>query len=398
MRARTALITGGRAPVALDLARNLTRLGWRVLVAESDPFALSASSNAVTRFYPVPAPNDGDGRYVESIGKIMAEESVDVLIPTCEEVFHLAERREYLQAQAKPGSRLCFDHLETLERLHSKFAFNQWIRELGLPAPSSVRATDRGALKDAAVSMKGDRVVLKPEYSRFAVSARVLRKTEIADLIPQIDVSPQRPWIAQEHLGGIEYCTYTLVDDGRITAHCVYEHEFTAGKGAGICFQAIHHPEIDEWIRKFVEKIKFTGQIAFDFIETEDRGPLPIECNPRSTSGLHLLLQGSQPRDLFALPTDAPPILPRYGSTAQISLAMVFYGLPSVRSIRRLRSWFRIFFGARETILSLDDPMPFFYQFSAFYRLIRLAKCLGLTPLEASTRDIEWNGGTSGKH
>ena len=53
---KTVLLTLGRLPVALELARGFAACGWRVVVA--DPFAmhLSRMSNAVHKCYRVAAP------------------------------------------------------------------------------------------------------------------------------------------------------------------------------------------------------------------------------------------------------------------------------------------------------------------------------------------------------
>jgi hypothetical protein len=75
-----------------------------------------------------------------------------------------------------------------------------------------------------------------------------------------------------------------------------------------------------------------------------------------------------------------------------LRLAMLVYGLPSVNSLARAWKWLRTFIMGREVIFSLRDPLPFFDQFVSFYRLIRESRQRKITPLEVSTRDIEWNG------
>ncbi|GAA3325969.1 hypothetical protein GCM10020331_060000 [Ectobacillus funiculus] len=82
-----------------------------------------------------------------------------------------------------------------------------------------------------------------------------------------------------------------LQKNGKLLAHSVYQTEFTAGLGATIAFQ---HTECDPIFHLFqysLKKLKYSGQIAFDFIVTKDGKVYPIECNPRTTSGLHLFFQ-----------------------------------------------------------------------------------------------------------
>jgi hypothetical protein len=89
---------------------------------------------------------------------------------------------------------------------------------------------------------------------------------------------------------------------------------------------------------------------------------------------------------------DSGPVRPEAGRLGQLRLAMLAYGLPSVDSFLRFKEWIRIFFGAREVVYDWADPLPFFDQFRSFYHLIRDARRFKITPLEVSTRDIEWNG------
>ena len=58
--------------------------------------------------------------------------------------------------------------------------------------------------------------------------------------------------------------------------------------GATTVFQCEQVKSIETWVSAFVKKLNFSGQIAFDFIQTKDGEVYPIECNPRLTSGIHL--------------------------------------------------------------------------------------------------------------
>ena len=37
-------------------------------------------------------------------------------------------------------------------------------------------------------------------------------------------------------------------------------------------YAMVDKPEIEEWVRRFVEALKLTGQVSFDFIEAADGG------------------------------------------------------------------------------------------------------------------------------
>ena len=172
-----------------------------------------------------------------------------------------------------------------------------------------------------------------------------------------------------------------------------YEHDFTAGRGAGICFRSLRHQKIENWVKAFAEKTKFNGQFAFDFIELSDGRVLPLECNPRATSGLHLI--APEPQFIHALiGSDLSTLVrPAVEAEGQLRLAMLIYGLPSVRTFAQLKNWFQIFSKAREVVFSTRDLLPFFDQFVTFYKLVIESRRRNISPLEVSTLDIEWNGG-----
>jgi hypothetical protein len=388
---KTILLLGARAPVTLDLARSFKRAGHRVLGAESLAHALSRNSKAWDSFFTLTAPNDSFEAFRAELLALCRHESVDVLIPTCEEAFHVARLRDEL---IKIVPDVWVDDFFKLGRLHSKYEFNRWMKSADLAAPLSAKVLNTAAAQEAIQTLPGSSIVLKPEYSRFASKTLVLKKDTALAQLESLPIHDKKAWVVQEALTGPEYCTYTWMNQGRIVAHVTYSHAFTAGKGAGICFEAVSVPAIDAWIRQFGELTHYHGQVAFDFIVGSDSVPRPLECNPRATSGLHLLAKN--PDFVEAIlnqgPKNGQVIRPIVGEQAQLRLAMLAYGLPSVRDRVRLREWVKIFFSAREVLWDLQDSAPFFDQFVSFYKLIRDAKRSGLSALEVSTRDIEFNG------
>jgi predicted ATP-grasp superfamily ATP-dependent carboligase len=384
---KTILLTGARAPVTLDLARALKRAGHRVIGVESMVFPLSKNSRGFHKFYTVTAPNTSLKDFKNDLERIIREEKVNLLIPTCEEAFHVAKVKAELPCE------VLVDSFELLDKLHSKLEFNALCKELDLRAPQSFRVTEFKEAEKVIKSLKWEEFVLKPEFSRFAAKTRILNLADSLSFLKSSSLQNGTAWVIQRCLKGPEYCTYSLAKNGKLLAHVTYDHEFTAGRGAGICFRAVENPKIEAWVKSFVEKTGFTGQFAFDFIELADGNVEPLECNPRATSGLHLI--ANHPDFIEALTSSMPTkkiVRPKPGAEGQLRLAMLVYGLPSVRSSRRMLQWLKTFVGAREVVFSLKDPRPFVDQFFTFFALVAASRRLKITPLEVSTRDIEWNG------
>ncbi len=200
--------------------------------------------------------------------------------------------------------------------------------------------------------------------------------------------------MAQDYIAGRQVCTYSVAHSGRLTVHSAYHAEFTFGPGAAIVFAALDHPASRAWVEAFVRAEGFTGQIAFDFIETPDGRLFAIECNPRTTSGVHLF--ADDPRFPPAFLGEAASLLqPRRGRASMYAVLMAAQLPRSLRSWGQLRRWADAFLGGRDVFFRADDPAPFLGQFASFAVLRGRARRNRVSLVEASTLDIEWNGDES---
>lgn len=381
------LLTGGRAPATLELARSFHAQGHRLFVAESLPSSLTAASNATSAGFVVPPPRQQPAAFAQALADIVRKEKIDLLIPTCEEIFYVAMAREKLAG-------LCRVFVEPIERLlllHDKWKFIQTAQEMGLPVPETLRIETESDLHTAFE--RWPRLVLKPVYSRFASRTLILppASTSFASLC----AGPASAWVAQEYLAGQPLCTYSVAHAGRLTSHAAYPSIFTAGqwtagRGATIHFQHVDHPASQAWVRRFVEAFGFSGQIAFDFIET-DGTVRAIECNPRATSGIHLLAAAPSFSESFfdpAMDCLFPPAQP----APMLGAAMLLYALPTALRKRALRRWWQAFHSGRDVIFRWDDMRPTLAQWQSILHFIGLGWRHRISALEASTQDIEWNG------
>lgn len=359
MNTKNILITGTRAPSSLEIARHFHAAGHRVVSAESLKYPLCKSSRSVSRSFQVQPPRQDPEGYIEGLEKIIREEKIDLLIPTCEEIYTIAKNRENLSCEV-----FC-DTFEKLMELHDKWSFIEKAKSLGLAVPRTWRLESNEVLNFPL------EVVLKPVFSRFGTQVHYLNSHE---KLPSLEITKQFPWVAQERLRGPAYCTYSIVREGKIQAHAAYPVKICAGQGACIYFEAVEQKEIFTWIETFVDKIKFTGQIAFDFIQDASGTFYPIECNPRTTSGVHLFTH----LDKAMLQFNEKVEEPKKGTKKMLLLAMLGYG--------RMK-W------AKDVLFDLRDPWPFFTQFATFFNIAWIARKTGKSLLEASTHDIEWNGG-----
>lgn len=435
------LITGGRAPVALELARLLADAGHAVFAAESVRFYLCRVSASVAGTATLPAPRQNPQRFLSELERLIVEWEIDLLIPTCEEIYWVARGRERLRTLCA----VMAPELNQLHSLHHKGEFIDLAERLGLRVPQTETITDMAAWESAEKDSRrrlrfgNDGVVFKPAYSRFASRVLLPRADaeEESDMLPGDgrsetapdptwrsngatkkdgkrstvalrevskrraaalrEVSPTVPWVAQQFIPGEAWCTYSVAHDGKLLAHAAYACRYRTGEaGASVHFRHEDDPEAMAWVSRFVGGIRFSGQIGFDFIRGNDGLLYPIECNPRATSGIHLFRSGEGLEAALTLPecllSNNRIATPAHGASAMIGLAMLGCGFKSRIGYGRRKKWFADLRGARDAVWRKGDPKPYWEQLGVVLQAWRLGRRLGISVTEAMTQDIEWNG------
>ncbi|MBB6098680.1 hypothetical protein HNR42_002115 [Deinobacterium chartae] len=380
MRPLRVLLTGGRAPATLELARLLHAAGCEVISAESAPCDLAGASRAVARRYRLPPPRWASSAFAAELARIALLERADLIVPTCEEIFWVARFRSDLEAVCP----VACEPLGVLEELHDKERFVRLAAGLGLEVPETrpLRGPeDLRALGDPR------EWVLKPTHSRFAARTR-LRPSPAA--LRRWQPLPGERWVAQRYLRGRVLCSYSVAREGRLCAHACYAATLTAGAGASVVFRAERHAAVRAWVERFVAARRFSGQIAFDFVEGVDGRVAAIECNPRLTSGIHLFAgQAQVVEGLLGREAGEAGVLEPDGNCAyalHTALLLRLLGRPACGDLwRALRQ-------SRDVIARPGDAVPARAQLRSAAWLLALGWRRGISPLEASTWDIEYNG------
>ncbi|KMM73933.1 hypothetical protein ACP93_19210 [Xanthomonas sp. NCPPB 1128] len=380
------LITGARAPVALDLARRFAAQGWRVHLADSVASRISGWSRAVAAHHRVAPARDAPRAWLADLNDVLARQRIDVLVPTCEEVFYLARYRSALPAQL----HLPLHDFDTLRTLHSKYAFMELARGLDsdVDVPDSIRVHDLEQAREWAGTAP---LVLKPEFSRFGVHVRLYPHGMLAADTPLPD---QGAWVAQRYCDGEERCSYALARDGVLLAHAVYRPRYRLRRSSSYYFDAAPDPQIERFTAQLVQALRFSGQISFDWMVSAQGRCSVIECNPRATSGLHLFA-ATDP--LVALlcgdAGDAQaPLRPADDRAAMLGMLMLGVALPAALGHGRLRQWRQDYVRAEDVLAPRGDRWPLAGTLCDLGSHARLALAQRCSVREAATRDTEWDG------
>ena len=432
------LIMGGRAPVALDYLRIFSKQGHEVHLVESpyyQPMFLSRFSKYATHtHYLSVMPNKNFDVFQRELAKICKDNEISLLLPTCEEVFHVARAKEFIEKETTGKCFIFTENIDHLKELHNKFDFVQYVskseqafnrerKHAHVKAPKSILISKQSTSHELDEFWKecNGEIVMKPSYSRFA-SQTIVKPTRdnYLEIVKNIREHPEQTWVAQKYIHGSLLCTYSVCQNGKMLAHTCY----VGGKhtpngtpvGSTVYFEQLNNKEIshamEQWISNLVQERNYTGQISFDFIaestndlvhNTESQTIYVLECNPRATSGVHLFADNSQAFSLCFLKSnegdmalkDSNVVYPNPITRKQILGGMILSLLVGCQSVRLCFNWLFDVMKCgveRDVLFEPNDFLPFYIQIlfliDPFIKMFRF----GVGLLETMTFDIEWNG------
>lgn len=367
MNTKTILLTGARSFAALDMARMFSNAGHIVILADCIEAPLSSFSKKVKRYYKVASPADQFLAFTKDIGQIVKDEAIDIVIPSCEEIFYLSKIKNQLSAPI-----FCMP-FESLDLLHNKWSFFNLLKTLHFKTPETLIWNGQ--------NLTDGKWIIKPIYSRFASKVHV-----VEEKLPTFKNDPVNMLIAQRYIEGEKFCSYSVCHQGKITAHGVYKVLHAMGIGSSICFESVENRQIDQFIEQFVSNIQFTGQIAFDFIQENEL--YCIECNPRATSGVHLFERNENLAECFFSCKNI--LKPEVNTIFHEHLFMLWYGFKQKEIFSK--SFWKHFFKGKNPLWDKTDkrlllklPLVLFSTFKATYLKKKSFN-------EAMTEGIEYNG------
>lgn len=366
----SVLITLGRFPKGLDLARSFKAAGWRVVVA--DPFQnhLLGISRSVEKSIHTPTPAQDPRGYVDTLCKIVKDEAIDLVVPVSEEVMYVASLRERLSER----TRIFAMPPQALHKVHDKWLFVREADMFGLGVPQSFLASDPAA---QTVSQNGD-FVIKARHSCGGGGVTFHQRGE--------SFPSSADHIVQARIRGIEHSSCTLAHEGQVRATSIYRASVVSGTVA-VGFMRVEHAMIEAWIEHFVAKTGWTGFISFDFIVDAQGRVHALECNPRVTSGIHFF----ETSDLAPAILD-PSCIVRLRADFQLQqfwacLQEAVKELPNLVAYgARLRDIWR----RRDVTWSGSDPWPFLAMPWAARDLLARSWRSGLPLAVAATEDLAW--------
>lgn len=359
------LITCPRAPVAIEWAQIAQKSGHEVVFVDTlkNPLGKYLSNSSYIR---IPSPRFEFVKYKEEILKLIPE--YDLTIPTCEDVFYLSKSLQGTNLI----DRVFAPNFALLMGLHNKYLVQNYLNDsVKFPKTKLITNIDQ-------VEYNNQRSILKPVFSRFGTN--VVRQISTAT-ISHLDITEEYPWIQQEKIEGKYICNYAIIKNGVVIEHVVYIPRYLVNNAAATYFEYTHNTQCNEFIKKFAADNHFTGQVAFDFIENES-GLYVIECNPRATSGLHLISNRIS-LSVDGLKSDS---IEAY-TACRVGRSILFmFGLRSLAN-GRFSNLIKDYRRSRDVLRNI----PLLAQLTSFAELLKVKRKEQITFAEATAYDIEYN-------
>ncbi|MFN0217318.1 MAG: ATP-grasp domain-containing protein [Hyphomicrobium sp.] len=372
---KTVLLTIGRLPKALDIARGFAGAGWRVIVADPFRWHLTRVSNAIAKCYAITSPVTDRARYLSDIRAVIDSERVELVVPVSEETMYVAALRDVLA----PGVSIFTMPQDLVLELYNKRTFANKAHALGLDAPKTCALGDPGA---GAIAASGD-YVIKPECSCSGRGVRFFTRNT-----PLPATQADEPEIAQQRIAGDLYSTFSIAHRGEARVTVVYRAAVMSGTVA-VCFERVPDmPAIAAWVDAFVAATTYTGFVSFDMIVDAEGRAYAIECNPRATSGAHFVT----PEFLIAAILDQPTDAPAFRKTL---FMQQFYPCltetqTSLFDPPRFKANLRHLISAQDVSWARRDPLPFLLMPATASQILWRSIVKKQSFGEASTFDISW--------
>lgn len=372
------LVTCGRFHPAIGMVRALHAGGARIDVADAYKLSPALHSGAVDTAHVVASAAPDPARYARDIGEIVAHRRIDLVIPSYEDGFFLARYAKLIPAP------LFVPDFSTLERLHDKARFVALCADLGLRTPKTDVVARRDDLRTATARF--DDFVARPAFSRGGLVYLTNHGPRAGEIsIDDCTPTDDNPWLVQEYVDGDDACSFSIVRDGRVVVHCVYEPSIPAPGGFSVQFTSIEDFGSLEVTSKICAHFNYTGFIGVDFRRTTD-GLVMIECNPRSSAGIFLVPETWISDALLGDPPDLRTV--EAGRKRQYDAFMLrrdMVRLPARRLVHELLT-------TPDAYISAEDMLPALYFFVSLRHWSRVARREHIDFGRAYLGDVSWDG------
>jgi predicted ATP-grasp superfamily ATP-dependent carboligase len=221
----------------------------------------------------------------------LRREKYDVLLPTHDQAYLLSRFRDRLAALVG----LAVPDFEAMDRLQSKAAFLEILRELKLPHPPTMLARTRSDV----LSIDRFPCYVKLPYSTAGQGVWYVRDAgELPGVVKRLEQGGFRDGsfdvLIQEPVAGKLGVVQSVFQHCRLVgAHCYEARELGAGGSARVRVSA-SHPIVVDHIKSLGARLNWHGALMLDYLyDPATKIPAYIDANPRIGETMNAMLSGA---------------------------------------------------------------------------------------------------------
>lgn len=277
MKANVLIFGGGLQ--ALSAAHSLQLSGCRVVMATKGD-RVASQSRFIDKYIELEDDSDSEQLF-PLLSRIVAEESIDVIIPMEDEQAACLSR---CKARLENGSGVkCAVAEDSLFSMVSdKSSFISFCEKNALPHPKTVALNGMGNERDELVFP----LLIKPNHGAGARGLTLVRNVEELDaLLPGV-VSSYGACTLQEYISGKDYYYNVMLyrdAKGRFVNHCILKilRYYPINGGSSCCGITVEQDDLLRICEETLDKLDWVGFADFDVLEGDDGDFRLVELNPR---------------------------------------------------------------------------------------------------------------------
>jgi predicted ATP-grasp superfamily ATP-dependent carboligase len=282
------LLTEGSSTSARQTLYALGRLGHVLDVCDPNPhFCLARFSRYVRTCYRCPPFSTDPEGYLDFLQARVATQRYDVLLPTHDQVFLVAQHAERFRKRVG----LAVASFSALARLQSKAAFLHLLDELHLPHPPTRIVRSREELERAS----GFPFYVKLPYSTAGCGVwRVESHAELSRVANHLAdlLDGETEVLVQQPAPGTLCVVQSVFSQGKLVAgHCYRARALGVG-GSALARVSIVDPMVLDHVARLGGYLGWHGALMIDYLHDANAGPAYIDANPRIGETLNATLSG----------------------------------------------------------------------------------------------------------
>ncbi|HEX3998782.1 MAG TPA: ATP-grasp domain-containing protein [Pirellulales bacterium] len=226
--------------------------------------------------YRLPFPSIGSTALLARLEDVLAEQPIDIFIPTLDTELHGVLKLE--NELAARGVRMLLPRLEAL-RACRKSELPALARRSNCKTPTSINVVDESGLLAAATEIGYPLMVKGPFYGAY----RVHDERTLIDRFASIIASWGGPAVVQECVEGGEFNVMAVGDgEGAASGLCAVRKTILSDRGKGFGGITVCDENLNDTAIALIRELKWRGPLELEFIR-DDRTEsfYLIEINPR---------------------------------------------------------------------------------------------------------------------